>query len=106
VAIAAGRDDRARRRTPRGPAFSIWPPPAHASPASGSDPPASGSSPEPTPPGISMFTAPTMRIHVGASDDTAATAERLQFTVAQVRMAACWARSSAKETSPPPGSMR
>jgi hypothetical protein len=53
-----------------------------------------------------MFTAPTMRIHVGASDDTAATAERLQFTVAQVRMAACWARSSAKETSPPPGSMR
>ena len=33
--------------------------------------------------GISMFTAPTMRIPVGASDDTATTAERLQFTVAQ-----------------------
>ncbi len=33
--------------------------------------------------GISMFTAPAMRIPVGASDDTATTAERLQFTVAQ-----------------------
>jgi hypothetical protein len=33
--------------------------------------------------GISMFTAPTMRIPVGASDETATTAERLQFTVAQ-----------------------
>ena len=33
--------------------------------------------------GISMFTAPTMRIPIGASDDTATIAERLQFTVAQ-----------------------
>ena len=33
--------------------------------------------------GISLFTAPTMRIPVGASDDAATTAERLQFTVAQ-----------------------
>ena len=33
--------------------------------------------------GISMFTAPTMRIPIGASDDDATIAERLQFTVAQ-----------------------
>ena len=33
--------------------------------------------------GISMFTAPTMRIPIGASDDDATVAERLQFTVAQ-----------------------
>jgi len=33
--------------------------------------------------GISMFTAATMRIPVGASDNVAADAERLQFTAAQ-----------------------
>ena len=33
--------------------------------------------------GLSLFSGPTMRIPVGASDDTAATAERLQFTVAE-----------------------
>lgn len=33
--------------------------------------------------GISMFTAATMRIPVGASDDVAASAERMQFTAAQ-----------------------
>ena len=33
--------------------------------------------------GLSLFSAPTMRIPVGASDDTADAAERLQFTVAQ-----------------------
>ncbi len=33
--------------------------------------------------GVSIFTAPTMRIPVGASDDIAAAAERLQFSVAQ-----------------------
>ncbi|MGS0686757.1 ANTAR domain-containing protein [Nakamurella sp. GG22] len=32
--------------------------------------------------GLSLFSAPTMRIPIGASDDTAAVAERLQFTVA------------------------
>lgn len=32
--------------------------------------------------GLSLFSAPTMRIPVGASDDTAETAERLEFTVA------------------------
>ena len=32
--------------------------------------------------GLGLFSAPTMRIPIGASDDTAATAERLQFTVA------------------------
>ena len=33
--------------------------------------------------GLSLFSAPTMRIPVGASDATATTAERAQFTVAQ-----------------------
>lgn len=33
--------------------------------------------------GLSLFSAPTMRIPVGASDDTATAAERAQFTVAQ-----------------------
>jgi hypothetical protein len=33
--------------------------------------------------GVSIFTAPTMRIPVGASDDVAAAAERLQFSAAQ-----------------------
>jgi hypothetical protein len=33
--------------------------------------------------GLGLFSDPTMRIPVGASDDTAATAERLQFTVAE-----------------------
>jgi hypothetical protein len=33
--------------------------------------------------GISMFTAPTMRIPIGASGDDATIAERLQFTAAQ-----------------------
>jgi hypothetical protein len=33
--------------------------------------------------GISIFTDPTMRIPLGASGDTAAAAERLQFSVAQ-----------------------
>lgn len=33
--------------------------------------------------GLSVFSAPTMRLPIGASDDTAETAERLQFTVAQ-----------------------
>lgn len=31
--------------------------------------------------GLSLFSAPTMRIPVGASDDTSTIAERLQFTV-------------------------
>ena len=35
--------------------------------------------------GLSLFSAPTMRIPVGAGDDTADAAERLQFTVAQGR---------------------
>ncbi len=33
--------------------------------------------------GLGLFSDPTLRIPVGASDDTAATAERLQFTVAE-----------------------
>jgi hypothetical protein len=33
--------------------------------------------------GLSLFSAPTMRIPIGASDDTATAAERAQFTVAQ-----------------------
>ncbi|MGS0684005.1 GAF domain-containing protein [Nakamurella sp. GG22] len=33
--------------------------------------------------GLGLFSAPTMRIPIGASDDIAATAERLQFTVAE-----------------------
>jgi hypothetical protein len=33
--------------------------------------------------GLGVFSAPTMRLPIGASDDTAETAERLQFTVAQ-----------------------
>ena len=33
--------------------------------------------------GLSVFSAPTMRLPIGASDYTAETAERLQFTVAQ-----------------------
>jgi hypothetical protein len=33
--------------------------------------------------GLSLFSGPTMRIPIGSSDDTAATAERLQFTTAE-----------------------
>jgi hypothetical protein len=33
--------------------------------------------------GLGVFSAPTMRLPIGSSDDTAETAERLEFTVAQ-----------------------
>ena len=52
--------------------------------------------------GLSLFSAPTMRIPVGASDDTATAAEGAQFTVALMSAGAVSDQRS--NPAPVPGS--